>query len=198
MPKEKVKFVKYGKQGKKDAKSGDKWISMEGSKSKDMNKKKAERKEKKGKGFVAKKMGDSPAKMKKQGYNARLDDSLGAKNGKKSQSMKARRDESEGMEKSMGKRKFSGNKSSGQGSPAKMSGKAYDNKEAYNKDLSASARLHYLENERHDDKSPARYKKSPMNMSDDLSYGGPVIDKEPGALSHMGAHKVLKHMRSKM
>ena len=53
--------------------------------------------------------------MKKQGYNARLDDSLGAKHGKKSQSMKARRDESEGMEKSMGNRKFSGNKSSAQG-----------------------------------------------------------------------------------
>lgn len=52
-----------------------------------------------------------------QGYNARLDDSLGAKHGKKSQSMKARRDESEGMEKSMGKRKFSGNKSSAQGRP---------------------------------------------------------------------------------
>jgi len=33
--------------------------------------------------------------MKKQGYNARLDDSLGARNGKKSQSMKARRHESE-------------------------------------------------------------------------------------------------------
>ena len=34
-----------------------------------------------------------------QGYNARLDDSLGAKNGKKSQSFKARRDESKGMSK---------------------------------------------------------------------------------------------------
>ncbi len=30
--------------------------------------------------------------MKKQGYNDRLDDSLGAKNGKKSQSYEARRD----------------------------------------------------------------------------------------------------------
>ena len=30
----------------------------------------------------------------KQGYNARLDESLGAKNGKKSQSLKSRRDES--------------------------------------------------------------------------------------------------------
>ena len=53
--------------------------------------------------------------MKKQGYNARLDDSLGAKHGSKSQDMRARRNESEGMEKSMGDRKFSGNKSSAQG-----------------------------------------------------------------------------------
>jgi len=34
-----------------------------------------------------------------QGYNARLDESLGAKNGKKSQSMKSRRDESKAMSK---------------------------------------------------------------------------------------------------
>jgi len=33
----------------------------------------------------------------KQGYNARLDESLGAKHGKKSQSMKSRRDESKAM-----------------------------------------------------------------------------------------------------
>ena len=116
-------------------------------------------------------------------------------------------------------------------SPAKMTGKAYDNKEAYNKNLSASARLHYLENERADDKSPMNMygkksplekelvgkqnnlppelkakieaspakmygkKESPMNMSRDLSYGGPVIDQEPKALSHMGASKVLRHMK---
>ena len=35
----------------------------------------------------------------KQGYNARLDESLGAKHGKKSQSMKSRRDESKAMSK---------------------------------------------------------------------------------------------------
>jgi len=35
----------------------------------------------------------------KQGYNSRLDESLGAKNGKKSQSMKDRRDESKAMSK---------------------------------------------------------------------------------------------------
>ena len=50
-----------------------------------------------------------------QGYNARLDDSLGAKHGSKSQSMKDRRDESEGMEKSAGDPKFSGNAHSVQG-----------------------------------------------------------------------------------
>ena len=34
-----------------------------------------------------------------QGYNSRLDESLGAKNGKKSQSMKSRRNESKAMSK---------------------------------------------------------------------------------------------------
>jgi len=43
-----------------------------------------------------------------QGYNARLDESLGARNGAKSQSLKARRDESKGMEKAMGKGAYSG------------------------------------------------------------------------------------------
>ena len=45
-------------------------------------------------------------KAKKQGYDDRLDESLGARHGKKSQSYKARRKESEGMEKSMGRRKY--------------------------------------------------------------------------------------------
>ena len=39
--------------------------------------------------------------MKNQGYNSRLDESLGARNGKKSQSMKDRRDESKAMSKKM-------------------------------------------------------------------------------------------------
>mgnify|MGYP003153313776 CR=1 FL=1 len=47
-----------------------------------------------------------PAK-KRQGYNARLDESLGMRNrGKKSQSLKSRRDESKGMEKAMGRRAY--------------------------------------------------------------------------------------------
>jgi hypothetical protein len=39
--------------------------------------------------------------MDKQGYNSRLDESLGARNGKKKQSMKSRRDESKSMSKKM-------------------------------------------------------------------------------------------------
>lgn len=45
---------------------------------------------------------------KMQGYNDRLDESMGARNGKKSQSMTSRRNESKGMEKSMGKGAYSG------------------------------------------------------------------------------------------
>ena len=39
----------------------------------------------------------------------------------------------------------------------------YDAKEAYNKDLSDSARLHYLENDRHDQDSPAHGHCTPMH-----------------------------------
>lgn len=45
--------------------------------------------------------------MRKQGYNDKLDESIGMRKGKKSQSMKDRRDESKGMEKSRGKRAYS-------------------------------------------------------------------------------------------
>jgi len=46
---------------------------------------------------------------KKQGYDARLDESLGMRKGKassKKQGYKARRDESKGMEKAMGRRAY--------------------------------------------------------------------------------------------
>mgnify|MGYP003124284494 FL=1 len=52
----------------------------------------------------------SSGSSKKQGYNDRLDESLGMRDGKesgKSQSFKSRRDESKGMEKAMGKRAYS-------------------------------------------------------------------------------------------
>ena len=49
--------------------------------------------------------------LKEQGYNARLDDALGAKHGHSvHQSLTDRRDESEGMEKHLGHHKFSGDK----------------------------------------------------------------------------------------
>ena len=47
--------------------------------------------------------------MKKQGYNARLDESIGMKHrGAKTQSMKSRRDESKGMAKAMTGHAYSG------------------------------------------------------------------------------------------
>lgn len=56
-------------------------------------------------------LGAKKGKMIKasQGYNARLDESLGMRNrGANSQSLKSRRNESKGMEKSMGKGAYSG------------------------------------------------------------------------------------------
>lgn len=84
-------------------------------------------------------------------------------------------------------------------SPAEMSGRSYDMEQAYNKNLSDSARLHYLENERHDapGKMKGQKKSSPNYMSDELKYGGPVID-QMKTLSQAGSFKVLKHMKSKI
>ena len=127
-------------------------------------------------------------------------------------------------------------------SPAKMSGRSYDMKMAYDKKLTPKARLHYLENERHDKDSAIKmgspyekhgspyhmgHKDSPMNkalvgnqknlpehlkkkieaapemkgspyhMSNELKYGGPVID-QMKSLSQAGSFKVLKHMKSKI
>lgn len=47
------------------------------------------------------------AKKMKQGYNSRMDESLGARNGKKKQSMKDRRDESKAMNKKTTGRAYS-------------------------------------------------------------------------------------------
>ena len=48
-----------------------------------------------------------------------------------------------------------------------MKGKNYDYKEAYNKNLTAKARLHYLENARNDQDSPNK-------MCSPAHYGSPV------------------------
>ncbi len=105
-------------------------------------------------------------------------------------------------------------------SPAKMSGRSYDMKMAYDKKLTPKARLHYLENERHDKDSPMnkalvgnqknlpehlkkkieaapQMKGSPYHMSNELKYGGPVID-QMKSLSQASSFKVLKHMKSKI
>lgn len=124
-------------------------------------------------------------------------------------------------------------------SPANMtSGRDYDMKMAYDKKLTPTARLHYLENERHDapgkmkgspyhkhgspyhmghEDSPMnkalvgnqknlpehlkkkieaapQMKGSPYHMSNELKYGGPVID-QMKTLSQAGASKVLRHMK---
>tara|TARA_R110000824_G_scaffold41435_5_gene123285 strand:- start:1188 stop:1541 length:354 start_codon:yes stop_codon:yes gene_type:complete len=73
---------------------------------------------KKSKSTTAKKTKPTTAKKtaaKKQGYNARLDESLGSRNGKKTQGLKSRRDESKGAKVAAGKKSYSGNKSSAQG-----------------------------------------------------------------------------------
>jgi len=77
-------------------------------------------------------------------------------------------------------------------SPAKMSGRSYDMEKAYDKNLPMSERFHYLENERHD--APGKMKGSPYHMSNELKYGGPVID-QMQTLSQISANKVLRHMK---
>ena len=60
----------------------------------------------------------------------------------------------------------------------------YDYKEAKNKNLDASARLHYLENARHNVDSRAAVKmmgKSPMKQNADFKYM-PIIDREKDAM----------------
>ena len=74
------------------------------------------------KGMKKYQAGGMPMGMKKQGYNDRLDESMGARNGPRTQGMKARRDESEGMEKAMGRRKFAGNKSMDKAMPRMKKG----------------------------------------------------------------------------
>lgn len=51
----------------------------------------------------------------KQGYNARMDESMAMRNGSASQSMVDRRAESKGMEKAMGKRAYGAVKSMNRG-----------------------------------------------------------------------------------
>ena len=67
---------------------------------------------------------------------------------------------------------------------SKRGDERYDAKEAYNKDLTASARLHYLENDRHDHKSPNHMS---VNQRLDDSFGlGQNTDKKPSPMNNIG------------
>ena len=66
-------------------------------------------------------------------------------------------------------------------------GVKFDYKQAYNKNLKPSARLHYLENARHDQDSPAKKYDSPAKKScSPMKMGGHAIHK------HMGGSPFLK------
>ena len=62
--------------------------------------------------------------------------------------------------------------------PMAMSGEKYDAKQAYNKKLTASARLHYLENERHD--------KTHMQKVQPHKRGATAMHKGPKAMKPKG------------
>ena len=68
---------------------------------------------------------------------------------------------------------------------SKRGDERYDAKEAYNKDLTASARLHYLENDRHDHDSPNHMS---VNQRLDDSFGlGQNTDKKPSPMNNVGS-----------
>jgi len=80
----------------------------------------------------------------------------------------------------MGHRGYSGNHPR----YSKSKDEKYDAKEAYNKDLTASARLHYLENDRHDHNSPNHMS---VNQRLDDSFGlGQNTDKKPSPMNNIG------------
>jgi len=67
---------------------------------------------------------------------------------------------------------------------SKRGDERYDAKEAYNKDLTASARLHYLENDRHDHESPNHMS---VNQRLNDSFGlGQNTDKKPSPMNNVG------------
>ena len=72
---------------------------------------------------------------------------------------------------------------------SKHKDESYDAKEAYNKDLTASARLHYLENDRHDHTSPNHMS---VNQRLDDSFGmGQNTDQAPSPMNkHTRSHRL--------
>lgn len=81
-------------------------------------------------------------------------------------------------------------------------GVKFDYKQAYNKNLKPSARLHYLENARHDQDSPAK-KIGPQGLgvkgNNGYTVGSPAKKScspmnKYGSPMKMGAHAIHKHM----
>lgn len=66
--------------------------------------------------------------------------------------------------------------------PMAMSGEKYDAKEAYNKNLTASARLHYLENERHDKTHMAKIQPHKRGATAMYGKGPKAMHKGPKAM----------------
>jgi len=70
-----------------------------------------------------------------------------------------------------------------------MDGKQYDYKKAYDKNLKPSARLHYLENARHDQDTPAKMGHSPLKGH---CTGSPA--KQVGAVDPLAQQQMVQPM----
>jgi hypothetical protein len=81
-----------------------------------------------------------------------------------------------------------------------MSDKSYDLGKAYDKNLTAKARLHYLENERHDTDSPARmYGKSKgPKMESNAQEKKNLMSDNPIASRASGGSWMSKHTKGGM
>jgi len=81
--------------------------------------------------------------------------------------------------------------------PMAMSGEKYDAKEAYNKNLTASARLHYLENERHDKTHMSKVQPHKRGVTAMMNKKGStaMMDKK-GAMAMSKTEKGIKGLGS--
>ena len=126
-------------------------------------------------------------KAKKQGDNDELDDSLGAKNGKKKQDMKQRRADSENEEKSKGKRKYSGDKSKDKVNEKQDSKKGNESEQKRMEGAIKDDRDHIKglkkdieDNERKLARLKKDYKKDVIKEEEDVEegYGKPMYDED--------------------
>ncbi len=80
--------------------------------------------------------------------------------------------------------------------PMAMSGEKYDAKEAYNKNLTASARLHYLENERHDKTHMAKIQPHKRGATAMYGKGPKAMHKGPKAMREDARKNYKKSSKS--